>query len=232
MTQSPSDGRHQEINSAAHIRSMEFPTAKYGRGYERRVVDLFLQDVATIVDQYESAVADMGQRLADAEKEIERLQQRVIEGPRGDQVIQAVNIISSAQRTADATIAEADSYSARVMSEAQAAYDDARRRAALVEQEAEERVQRLSLSAQVHQDELDKQTAYLRTLRDATRTQMQKFLEGMLFHVAEEYGRAHPMAAEASAPSAGLASAEPPAESTSASANDSSVNNMAVATPA
>jgi hypothetical protein len=49
----------------------------------------------------------------------------------------------------------------------------------------------------MHQDDLDRQTAYLRTLRDATRTQMQKFLEGMLFHVAEEYGRAHPVAAQA-----------------------------------
>ncbi|HEY5116968.1 MAG TPA: hypothetical protein VIJ00_15710, partial [Nakamurella sp.] len=43
----------------------------------------------------------------------------------------------------------------------------------------------------------DAQTAYLRTLRDATRTQMEAFLEGLLDHVAEEYGRAHPIAAQA-----------------------------------
>jgi hypothetical protein len=112
--------------------------------------------------------------------------------------VQAVNIISAAQRTADSTVAEADSYSARVMAEARAAYEDARTRGAQLEQEAEERVRALSTAAQLHQEELDKQTAYLRTLRDATRTQMQKFLEGMLDHVAEEYGRAHPFAAAAS----------------------------------
>lgn len=175
---------------AESIAGMEFPASKYGRGYERRAVRDFLEQMAGVV-------VGLQHRVQAAEAEVGRLQQRVIEGPRGEEVIQAVSVISNAQRTADAIIAEANSYSSRVMSEAHETYDDARRRSAQLEQDAEQHVQEITLSTRVHQDELDKQTVYLRTLRDATRAQMQAFLEGMLFHVADEYGRAHPSAAQA-----------------------------------
>jgi cell division septum initiation protein DivIVA len=189
MTQSQPAERSMQV-PAESIVGMEFPATKYGRGYDRRAVREYLEHIGGVV-------GGLQQRLHAAEAEVERLQKRVIEGPRGEEVIQAVSVISNAQRTADSIIAEANSYSSRVMSEAHAAYDDARRRGAQLEQEAEGRVRELTLSSKVHQEELDKQTAYLRTLRDATRTQMQKFLEGLLFHVAEEYGRAHPIAAQA-----------------------------------
>ena len=129
----------------------------------------------------------------------------------------AISVLTSAQQTADRTVAEADGYSARVMSEARDLYEDARRNAAVLEQEAEDKaravyedassradaieretiakIEQLELTSMSAQKELDAQTAYLRTLRDATRTQMEAFLEGLLDRVAEEYGRAHPMAA-------------------------------------
>jgi DivIVA domain-containing protein len=203
MTQETSAGESYEVFSPADIRAIRFQTSKY-RGYERRMVDAFLDDVAVTVEALQ-------QQLRAADAEVQRLQQRVIEGPRGDDVVQAVNIISNAQRTADGIVAEADGYSARVMTEARAAYDEASRRGAKLEQDAEQNVRHLAEAAHLQQDELDKQTAYLRTLRDATRTQMQKFLEGLLDHVAEEYGRAHPIAAEA-AGTAHVASSEPDAE--------------------
>src|SRR5690349_17761643 len=93
------------------IQETEFPAAKYGRGYERRAVREFVDEVA-------DTIGALKQRLEAAEAEVARLQQRVIEGPRGEEVIQAVSVISNAQRTADSIIAEANSYSARVMSEA------------------------------------------------------------------------------------------------------------------
>jgi len=80
---------------------------------------------------------------------------------------------------------------------AKAVVDAARRRAEKLEQESQARVKELSAQAAAEQEELDAQTAYLSTLRDSTRIQMQKFLEGMLDHVLDEYGRAHPLAAEA-----------------------------------
>jgi cell division septum initiation protein DivIVA len=177
--------------SAEAIRSCQFPTSGYGRGFEKQAVRHFVEQVA-------AGVEDLQRRLRECRAEVTRLERRVIEGPDDDGILQAVNVISNAQRTADATIAEANAYSARVMSEARNAYDESRKRAAQLQEAAEESVRRLSVSAQMEQEELDKQTAYLRTLRDSIRTQMEKYLEGMLFHVAEEYGRAHPIAAEAS----------------------------------
>ena len=84
---------------------------------------------------------------------------------------------------------------------AKAVNDAAQRRAAKLEQETQARVQELTVQAAAEQKELDAQTAYLSTLRETTQIQMQKFLEGMLDHVLDEYGRAHPLAAEAAADS-------------------------------
>jgi cell division septum initiation protein DivIVA len=153
-------------------------------------VEIFLDEVAQAVEALEQA-------LDASSTEIQRLERRVIEGPRGEEVVQAVNIISSAQRTADGVVAEADSYSTRVMTNARELYDDATRRVAQLEAEAEENLRRLTVSAQIEQHELDRQTAYLRTLRDVSRTQMERFLASMLEHIAGEYGRAHPIAAQA-----------------------------------
>ena len=76
-------------------------------------------------------------------------------------------------------------------------YQDAVARSEALERETEQRLAELTMSAVTAQQELDAQTAYLRTLRDATRTQMEAFLEGLLDRVAEEYGKAHPLAVEA-----------------------------------
>ena len=73
-------------------------------------------------------------------------------------------------------------------------------RVAAVERENADRLAQLTLTTATVQQQLDDQTAYLRALRDATRTQMETFLEGLLDHLTEEYGRAHPMAAQAVAP--------------------------------
>jgi hypothetical protein len=152
----------------------------------------------------------------------------VLDGARGEEVIQAVNIITAAQQTADSTVAQADSYSRRVMAEARAAYEDARRRGEQLELEAQQRVDDLALSATMHQEELDRQTAYLRTLRDATRTTMQKYLEGLLDHVAEEYGRAHPLAAGAASTSGSVTAAESVDETVHVNGNGSDPRSLRV----
>jgi len=193
MTDSTSAASTHKAISAELIRTVEFHSSKYGnRGYDTASVDTFLDDVADTIDGLEQA-------LDESSAEIKRLERRVIEGPRGEEVVQAVNIISNAQRTADGIVAEADSYSTRVMTNARELYEDATRRVAQIEEEAEANLRRLALSAQIEQDELDRQTAYLRTLRDVSRTQMERFLSSMLDHVAGEYGRAHPIAAQAAA---------------------------------
>jgi len=207
--------------TGAELATATFATSKgFGKGgYEAAEVDSFLSRSGAAVDRLNARLADAEQSLAQASAEIDQLRDRIDRDSRSSEVEQAINVLTTAQVTADNTIAHADEYSAKVMAEAQelyettrrnaavleqetesksrAVYEDAMRRAEAVERENQERVAELTLTAEIAQDELDSQTAYLRTLRDATRTQMEKFLEGMLDHLSDQYGRAHPIAAQA-----------------------------------
>jgi hypothetical protein len=194
---------------------VHFATSKaFARGYDSHAVDQYVAHCASVVD-------DLNRQLAHAHSEMEKMRARIDRDSRSHEVQQAVSVLTNAQVTADSTIAEADAFSARVMSEAKKVYEDARRDAAILEQEterkaravyedalrrtealegeAQRRIESLTLDANMAQQRLDGQTAYLRTLRDATRTQMEAFLEGMLNHLSDEYGRAHPIAAKAAA---------------------------------
>ena len=205
--------RFQDLDSVtgADLRSVTFATSRArGRGYDEQQVASYVANCAAVVDRLRDQLA----RQAD---HIGQLQERIDRDSTSNEVAHAISVLTSAQQTADHTVAEADGYSARVMSEARDLYEDARRNAAVLEQETEDKaravyedavsraaaieqetiakIEQLELTSMSAQKELDAQTAYLRTLRDATRTQMEAFLEGLLDRVAEEYGRAHPLAA-------------------------------------
>ena len=207
--------------TGGELATATFATSKgFGKsGYEPADVDSFLSRSGAAVDQLNARLAEAEQSLAGALAEISQLRDRIDRDSRSSEVEQAVSVLTTAQLTADSTIAHADEYSAKVMAEAKelyettrrnaavleqetesksrAVYEDALRRAEAVERENEQRVAELTLTAEIAQEDLDSQTAYLRTLRDATRTQMEKFLEGMLDHLSDQYGRAHPVAAQA-----------------------------------
>lgn len=233
--------------SADDIRAVKFNRV-IGRGYEQNEVDAFVDKCAAWIDWFNQQLSSARQQIADGG---------------GDQVQQAIQVLTNAQRTADTTVRQADQYSLRVMSEAKQLYEEARLRTASLEQEAEvrakgltedaavkadqlqrdsteqsdvllrtteqraaalerdareraeqlvkdaieqaaaldtqtqSRLQELGETTAVRQAELDKQTVYLRTLRDSSRIQMQTFLEGLLDHLSDEYGRADPAAAHA-----------------------------------
>lgn len=213
MTDPGSYEARSNDTTGADLRATNFALSHaFGRGYDPRDVDAFVARCAAVVDDLRGQFLALQAHAAD-------LQDRVDRDSRSQEVVRAVSVLTSAQKTADRTVAEADAYSTRVMSEARDLYEDARRNAATLEQETEakarhvydealvraaslereteQKVADLTMSAVTAQAELDQQTAYLRTLRDATRTQMEVFLEGMLDRVAEEYGRAHPLAVEA-----------------------------------
>lgn len=103
---------------------------------------------------------------------------------------QADELLHSVQQRAEAIERDAREEAHRLLEEAAA-------QAAAVDADTQTRLQELGETSAARQAELDKQTAYLRTLRDSSRIQMQKFLEGMLDHLSEEYGRADPAAAHA-----------------------------------
>jgi hypothetical protein len=219
MTYTPTDAA--ETFTGASLVTTTFPTTRglSRAGYDPHEVDTFLVRTAAAVDKLISRLNAAERDLGDAQAEIARLRDRIDRDSRTAEVQQAVTVLTSAQITADATVAHADEYSARVMTEAQELYEETRRNAAILEQETqdkakavyedavlrveaierekEERLAQLTLATAVAQQEIDGQTAYLRTLRDATRTQLEVFLVGLLDHLAEEYGRAHPAAANA-----------------------------------
>lgn len=213
MTDSVPGFTNPDAVTGAVLLGVTFPTSKgFGRGYEHHDVDSFVASSAALVDHLQA-------RLADRDIQIAALQERIERDSRSSEVEHAISVLTKAQQTADNTVAQADDYSTRVMSEARELYEDTRRNAATLEQEtaakarhvyddavsraealereAQERIVQLTLSAQTAAAELDRDTVYLRTLRDATRTQMMTFLEGLMDHLADEYGKAHPLAAEA-----------------------------------
>jgi len=200
-------------------------------GYDTHQVDAFLVRTASAVDGLISRLNAAERQLADSKAEIARLNDRIDRDSRTEEVQQAVSVLTSAQITADATVAQADEYSARVMTEAQELYEETRRNAAILEQETQEkatavyedallrveaferenegRLAQLTVDTAVAQQQVDEQTAYLRTLRDAARVQLEVFLGGLLDHLAEEYGRANPVAANAANGLVGAVNASP-----------------------
>lgn len=213
MTDSVPGFANPDAVTGAVLLGVTFGASKgFGRGYEHHDVDTFVASTAALVDHLQA-------RLAAQNSQIAALQERIERDSRSSEVEHAISVLTNAQQTADKTVAQADDYSTRVMREARDLYEDTRRNAATLEQEtaakarhvyddavsraealereAQERIVQLTMSAQTAAAELDRDTVYLRTLRDATRTQMMTFLEGLMDHLADEYGRAHPMAAEA-----------------------------------
>ncbi|MEP6560976.1 MAG: DivIVA domain-containing protein [Nakamurella sp.] len=211
MTGPTSGFQDLDTVTGADLRSVTFATSRArGRGYDEQQVASYVANCAAVVDR-------LRDHLARQAAHIGQLQGRIDRDSRSNEVAHAISVLTTAQQTADRTVSEADGYSARVMSEARDLYEDARRNAGVLEQETEDKsravyedavsrataieketiakIEQLELTSMSAQKELDSQTAYLRTLRDATRTQMEAFLEGLLDRVAEEYGRAHPLAA-------------------------------------
>jgi len=210
-----------EAFTGATLVTTTFPTTRglSRAGYDTHEVDAFLVRSAAAVDGLISRMNAAERQLADSQAEIARLRDRIDRDSRTEEVQQAVSILTSAQITADGTVANADEYSARVMTEAQQLYEDTRRNAAILEQETQDkakavyedavlrveaferenegRLAQLTVDTAVAQQEVDEQTTYLRTLRDAARVQLEVFREGLLDHLAEEYGRANPVAANA-----------------------------------
>ncbi len=224
MTDATANFPDADAVTGSDLKNVAFASSKgFGRGYDHVEVEAFVARCADLVDQLRGRLRDRDGTILDLQVQVDSLQERVDRDSRSKEVANAISVLTNAQQTADKTVAQADDYSARVMSEARDLYEDARRNAATLEQETEakarhvyeealgraesleresnEKLAKLSLSAATAQQELESQTAYLRTLRDTTRTQMEAFLEGLLDHVTDAYGQAHPMAAEAASAS-------------------------------
>src|SRR5688572_8973706 len=113
---------------------------------------------------------------------------------------QAVLILSSAQQTADAYVAEAEEFSRQMTSEARTVYEEevrqARENAGAIIQAAQEAAARINPVggdvAGKSIEELEEQVAYLKAFGQAVRVQLRSYLEALISDVETEWGRADP----------------------------------------
>jgi DivIVA domain-containing protein len=160
----------------------------FGRGYDEAEVDAFIARCASEL-----------QRLTKRVDELEAQAGTFATKGATDGYIatQSATILSVAQQTADVTVKNADEYSVRVMAEARTMYDDARRKSSKMLDDAHRLATEAIDQANERHEEIERQTVYLRALRDSTKVQVETFLSGLLDHVTSEYGRALPAAVEA-----------------------------------
>lgn len=179
------------------IRSVTFPAARLGRrGYDEEHVRAFCAQV-------EREVVTLLNEKASLWEEVDRLRQRVL-GESGDGLgyrpqdahIQAVNVLSNAQQTADRYVADAQQYSRELA-------EDARRRRDEVIAEARSHADRLLEEAHAEASsaamavmgragghgagrrDTEAELTYLRTFSDVYRTHLRAYLEALLRNVDE-----------------------------------------------
>ncbi len=179
------------------VQSAIFPLTRWGRhGYEEEPVRAFLADV------HAEMVRLMNER-ASLWQEVQRLRRRILGKENGndavlfgkdDAHVHAVRILSSAQRTADRYVADAQAYSGRLTEEARVRRDEimgqAQQHADLLLDEARTKARAAAVAAIDH-DGLPPQTdqerravqaelAYLRTFGEVYRQHLKIYTEDVL----------------------------------------------------
>ncbi len=179
------------------LRAVTFPLTRWGRhGYEEEPVRAFLADVHAEMVRLINERASLWQ-------EVQRLRRRILGKENGNDAIllgkddahvHAVRILSSAQRTADRYVADAQAYSGRLTEEARVRRDEimgqAQQHADMLLEEAQTRARAAAVDA-MDLDGLPPQTdqerravqaelAYLRTFSDVYRQHLKIYTEDVL----------------------------------------------------
>ncbi|MEO3873763.1 DivIVA domain-containing protein [Nonomuraea sp. B12E4] len=180
---------HQRL-TPDRVRNKDFSRTALGRrGYSEEEVRAFLYRIADDMANGDSEKADL-------RAEVERLRNWYKE--RGTDVtspgaqrsrlnVDAVNLLSRAQQTADAQIAEAEDYARRLVAQARQQYEqmlvEAQQQA---EEAASQAVKTYRSSGEVQSaeaEELERRIAYLRTFAEVTQVQLRAVLEGLTHEV-------------------------------------------------
>jgi cell division septum initiation protein DivIVA len=179
------------------LRVVTFPLTRWGRhGYEEEPVRAFLTDVHAEMVRLINERASLWQ-------EVQRLRRRILGKENGNDAIllgkddahvHAVRVLSSAQRTADRYVADAQAYSGRLTEEARVRRDEimgqAQQHADMLLEEARTRARAAAVDA-MDLDGLPPQTdqerravqaelAYLRTFSDVYRQHLKIYTEDVL----------------------------------------------------
>jgi cell division septum initiation protein DivIVA len=179
------------------VQSAVFPLTRWGRhGYEEEPVRAFLAEVQAEMVRLINERASLWQ-------EVQRLRRRVLGKENGNDAIlfgkddahvHAVRILSSAQRTADRYVADAQAYSGRLTEEARARRDEimgqAQHHADLMLEEARTRAREAAVAViddarvapQTDQERraVQAELAYLRTFSEVYRQHLKIYTEDVL----------------------------------------------------
>lgn len=207
-----------EMMTAARLRAVQLVHAKgFGRGYDLRAVDELIAGCASTIELLTSRLAATRSELIRVRTELDEMQSQA-------GADQAIQLLKTAQTTADAIITRTMAEQERAAEEAREQAEQARavaiaqqrenerrarqvaeeaaQQAAALQQQAGERLHRLTVATEMAEQEIEREARQLQTFRDSTKAQIDEFIDGMLDHVAEQYGRAHPLAAQAAAAAA------------------------------
>jgi len=189
--------------SPEDLQTMTFPVSRLGRrGYEEEPVRAFLRVVHGEFTRLVSERTSLWQ-------EVQRLRRRILSGedpddPRAvlfgeqDAHVHAVQILSTAQATADRYVADAQAYSSRVTEEARRRRDDilaqAQQHSAMILDDAHARAREAAVTALEHppppqtghqRQAAAAELAYLRTYTDVYRSHLRAYTEGILRGIEE-----------------------------------------------
>ena len=199
-----SDPYAGDLMNPQEVRDAVFPSVRLGRrGVDEAEVRAFCERVA------DELARSLTQRTA-LESEVRRLRERVIGGARerstaapDDAQVQAVNVLTMAQRTADRYVADAQEYSRELAQEAHLRHDEILReaqvRASMILDDAHASAQAAAdLVAPDQRGDgsgpggtgggsgtTDAELAYLRTFSQVCRTHLRAYLESLSKSIEE-----------------------------------------------
>ena len=199
MTSAPNEpGNDERGLNPADIRNVRFTRASMLRpGYVDAEVDRVMSRVAEELARHIAEKAELRDEVRALRAHVEGTPVPVQPSE------QAVRILSSAQQTADAYVAEAEEFSRQMTSEARTVYEEevrqARENAGAIIQAAQEAAAKMTAGGVAGADtgarsmeELEEQVAYLKAFGQACRVQLRSYLEALLGDVEKEWGRADP----------------------------------------
>jgi len=204
MTSSEQVGSNGRRLTPAEVREVRFNrSSMLHPGYNDTEVDRFLDRVGEELARLHAEKAELRDR-------VQALQAQVgDERPREEPTAHAVSLLAVAQQTADQYVAEAESFSRVMVSEAQQQYEEqlteAREKVGAMIQAAHEAAARIAAQGAPAsgdsrgedtrtEEELQEQVRYLQAFGQACRTQLRAYLEALLVDIEREWGAAHPAA--------------------------------------
>lgn len=218
MNPYPTDPYASDPITPQEVREATFSPVRRGRrGVDEGEVRAFCERVA------EELTRSLTQRTA-LESEVRRLRDRIL-GVRGqaagpvpdDAHVQAVNVLTMAQRTADRYVADAQDYSRELAADAHSRHEEilheAQVRASMILDEAHERAQAAAdlVPAPVPggpggpggpgQRDAEAELAYLRTFSQICRTHLRAYLESLTRSI-EEWEKAEAQGVASARPAA------------------------------